>query len=174
MPPHARPLAVPAYLEGRAVDGRASRLGILPPLGVSTAGVEEEAARDGTGVGELKLVGKSSHAGLHVSLWGGEFLLLVPVVRPAKASDLEKSQQGVARVPQPDLAPSPLPFGLMEPVTTHGCLGVWLLLRTLVYYTLQVAVGTTSCAGKQYQTKNKKEGKEGGEKEREKEGREDS
>lgn len=59
------------------MDDGARRLCVLPPLGVGGAGVGRSSLRQST-VGPGELPGKGGHAVLHVSLWGGEVIVLVP------------------------------------------------------------------------------------------------
>lgn len=65
------------YLKDGAVDDGAHRLCVLSPLGVGGAGVGRGSLRKST-AGPGKLPGKGGHAVLHVSLWGGEVIVLVP------------------------------------------------------------------------------------------------
>ena len=81
------------HLKHGAVDDAADGLGVLPPLRVGPARVRGRPP-GGRAVGRGELAGEGGDTALHVSLGGGEVIVLIPGQRAAQPSDLERRTRG--------------------------------------------------------------------------------
>lgn len=105
-PTHTGPWALLSNLERWAVKDGTGCLRKLPTLGVGAAGVKGESGWGGALVRDAELGGEGGGAGLHVSLWRGELVLLVPVVGATEALHLGgkgmtevRTHRGACQVP---------------------------------------------------------------------------